>query len=108
MIFDPESSTGRIVQAGHPYPLHVASDGKVTFLGRGGVPIGVTGLPEYEEIPVTLDPGDRLIVFSDGLYDLRDRHGESFGEERLEALVSWLARTGTIDLVPAIVKHLQC
>jgi len=106
VMFDPESSTGRIVQAGHPYPLHVASDGTVAFLGRGGVPIGVTDLPEYEEIPVTLDPGDRLIVFSDGLYDLRDRHGENFGEERLEALVSRLARTGTIDLVPAIVKHL--
>ena len=107
VMFDPGSATGRIVQAGHPYPLHLASDGSVASLGKGGVPVGVTGLPDYEEIPVTLDPGDRLIVFSDGLYDLPNRHGENFGEERLKALVGSLAWMGTIDLAPAIVDHLQ-
>jgi PAS domain S-box-containing protein len=53
--------------AGHPAPVVQRADGQVHVVGRGGTLLGFTPEPRLHEIGVTLTPGDRLVLFTDGL-----------------------------------------
>ncbi|MDG3039782.1 PP2C family protein-serine/threonine phosphatase [Roseicyclus marinus] len=98
MFVDPETGTGRMAQAGHPNPLLVPAEGAVQWLGTGGLPIGVSATPDYEESPFQLAPGDRLFVFSDGIYEVQNPAGTVFGEERLADIIR-SARTRPNDIL---------
>jgi sigma-B regulation protein RsbU (phosphoserine phosphatase) len=67
-------------------PFVLCADGNVRRLDRGGSVIGLLNNLEYEEGTVTLDPGDILIAYSDGVTEPENEFGE-FGEERLIELV---------------------
>jgi sigma-B regulation protein RsbU (phosphoserine phosphatase) len=64
----------------------LCTDGTVRRLDRGGSVIGLLNNLEYDEGTVTLDPGDILIAYSDGVTEPENEFGE-FGEERLIELV---------------------
>jgi anti-sigma regulatory factor (Ser/Thr protein kinase) len=64
----------RFARAGHPYPLLLRSDGTAEFLTRtGGPPLGTGGGQVYEEDRLTLDPGETLLLYTDGLIERRGR-----------------------------------
>jgi sigma-B regulation protein RsbU (phosphoserine phosphatase) len=69
--------------AGHNAPILVRSGGTVERLDRGGIVLGLTANPEYEQATLALEPGDRLLLFTDGLTEASGASGEEFGEERL-------------------------
>jgi PAS domain S-box-containing protein len=74
VIVDPAASTVRWVNAGHPPPL-VMSRGDVRFLeGQASVPLGVLPFPTYEEVTARLDPGDALLLYTDGLVERPGEH----------------------------------
>ena len=74
VIVDPAASTVRWVNAGHPPPL-VMSRGEPRFLeGQGSVPLGVLPFPTYEEVTARLDPGDALLLYTDGLVERPGEH----------------------------------
>ncbi len=70
--------------AGHEYPFLLKSDGTHIRLQSGGVPLGVLEGQEYAEETISLEKGDCLFVFSDGITDSINIEDERFGEERLE------------------------
>ncbi len=78
-------SLGRLVysNAAHPYPVIVRRDGEIVVLDKGGTIIGMGGEVPFEEEEVALHEGDRLVVYTDGLVEVENGHGELFGEERL-------------------------
>lgn len=80
---DTISGEVRMVQAGHPHPALQRADGHVEFLGNGGLPIGLIEHAEYEEFTVTLTPGDRLFLASDGITEASDAAGRLLGEDGL-------------------------
>jgi phosphoserine phosphatase RsbU/P len=88
-LLDPETGRLDYVCAGHPYPLLRRADGTVEELGCGSLPLG---LREPLEVPVfsaRLEPGDLLLLFTDGLVEAtRGEAGEAFGFERLTAVVA--------------------
>jgi sigma-B regulation protein RsbU (phosphoserine phosphatase) len=65
----------------------VRENGSVERLESGGALLGVFRNWVFEQQTVTLDPGDRLVLFTDGITELKDSTEEEFGEERLEALL---------------------
>lgn len=77
----------RLVQAGHPYPVLQRADGTIERIGRGGLPVGVFAHAEYEELQLTLRPGDRLFITSDGLTETENGRGETLGDEGLQAIL---------------------
>ncbi len=77
------SGAMRWANAGHPPPLLVRSDGRVHALPATGVPIG---LFEDAEIPAEesrLEPGDKLVIYSDGVSDAAGPSQQAFGIRRL-------------------------
>lgn len=73
--------------AGHNAPLLVRSDGSVQELSCGGTILGF--LPDYvfDQEFVTLQAGDRLLLFTDGISEAATADGEEFGTDRLTELL---------------------
>lgn len=80
---DLMSGLARFVQAGHPHPAIRRRDGRVDFIGQGGLPIGLFEGAQYETCQAQLHPGDRLLIMSDGMTEVADRHGAQFGTDGL-------------------------
>jgi sigma-B regulation protein RsbU (phosphoserine phosphatase) len=88
--FDEGSRRLRYVNAGHVPPLILRTPGAVRGelgvqrLGSSGTPLGLFGQGTWRADEVQLRPGDRLLMFSDGLTEAAGTgEGEMFGEERL-------------------------
>ncbi|HKS08484.1 MAG TPA: SpoIIE family protein phosphatase [Pyrinomonadaceae bacterium] len=73
--------------AGHNPPLLVRHDGQCVRLEAGGSVLGAFPNALFTEEEITLDHGDRLLLFTDGLTEAVDQSGEQFGEERLLELL---------------------
>jgi sigma-B regulation protein RsbU (phosphoserine phosphatase) len=85
-VYDTRQQTMQIARAGHPQPMiYRFSEKKALELQCDGVyPLGIE--PYEIEIPVTetkLGPGDRFLVYTDGLTERFDSQGTAYGEERL-------------------------
>jgi sigma-B regulation protein RsbU (phosphoserine phosphatase) len=76
------------VNAGHHYPLHFkAAEGKIEKLESTGPPLGLLPLPPGEPREGTLEAGDVLAFYSDGLVEAINPHEEEFGITRLAQVV---------------------
>jgi serine phosphatase RsbU (regulator of sigma subunit) len=85
---DVPSGQMRIVNAGHPQPL-LARRGSVTGLDLyADFPLGLFPGVDYREQTVSLEPGDRVLLVSDGVIEATSPDGEEFGDERLKELVA--------------------
>ncbi len=84
---DLESGCVQIVQAGHPHPLILRRDGGATFLGDGGVPVGLLPDVEFTQFETVMQPGDRLLFYSDGFTECRLANGRMLDTDGLLRLV---------------------
>jgi serine phosphatase RsbU (regulator of sigma subunit) len=84
---DPRSSQLTYINAGHNSPLLVRASGEVIPLDIGGFPVGITPFGDYREGWVEFEPGDVMVVYSDGVTESLDEKGEEFGEARLIEIV---------------------
>ncbi len=82
-VLDATTGTLTYSNAGHYLPMLIRADGVPERLDVGGPVLGVINEAEYEQGRVTLSPGDRLVLFTDGLTEARNPEDEEFGEQRL-------------------------
>ena len=82
-VLDATTGVLTYTNAGHYLPMLVRADGEVERLGDGGPVLGVVSEAEYGQAHVALGPGDRLVLFTDGLTEARNEDDEEFGEPRL-------------------------
>jgi serine phosphatase RsbU (regulator of sigma subunit) len=71
------------VNAGHPPPLQICSTGEIKKLDSGDFPVGMFANAQYTARTLPMEPGSRLVIFTDGLTDAEDMEEQQFGEERL-------------------------
>ncbi len=84
-LLDPGTGELDYVCAGHPFPLLRRDGGKVEELGCGGFPLGMREPLEFVRRKVVLDPGDLLLIYTDGLAEAVDPEGrQAFGYERIQ------------------------
>ncbi|MGO4881227.1 MAG: PP2C family protein-serine/threonine phosphatase [Bryobacteraceae bacterium] len=69
--------------AGHCEPILVRPDGECVRVNHGGVVLGVFPEWPYREEHVDLEPGDRLVLYTDGITEIANADDEEFGEGRL-------------------------
>ncbi len=89
-MLDQATGTLRYACAGHPAPIHVPRGGPPTALGGAGLPVGFFPDADYDECEVSLRPGDRLYLYSDGLTEAMNGEHEDFG---IDGLVESLTKT---------------
>lgn len=82
-LLDVEARTLRFTNAGHNAPILTAHDGAQVRLEEGGLILGAFQESSYAQGEVKLRPGDRLVMFTDGVSEAINEEGEEFGEERL-------------------------
>ncbi len=92
------------VNAGHNYPILRRPDGRLHFLSSTGTILGL--LPEYEfqEASLFLNPGDLLVIYTDGINEAVDPSNREFGEDRLQAVIQRQAHLPPPLLLEAILQ----
>ena len=88
----------RVASAGHPGAVLVRRDGRTRRLGGGGLPLGLFGDAQAEGENVRLEPGDTLVLYSDGVTDSRSLEGGYFGD-RLTGELSVMAGKPVTEIV---------
>ncbi len=83
-VYDPETGLVRYANGGHNPPLIVHKDGSSTVLPlTGGVALGVAPQFEFSTDQVRLEPGETLVMYTDGVSEAEDLDNEEFGMDRL-------------------------
>lgn len=86
-IIDTKAHTFTFVRAGHPAPILVNDMGARELEGELGPAVGILPGTEFNESTVQLQPGDRVLLYTDGIEEASNLQGEEFGVERtLQAL----------------------
>ncbi|WP_233491863.1 PP2C family protein-serine/threonine phosphatase [Nioella nitratireducens] len=108
-LADVDLTTGRVrmVQAGHPHPAILHPGGDVTWAGDGGMPIGLLPNARFETIDLTLSPGDRLILHSDGFTECAAPMGGFLGDTGLASILARHAETPHDRFLPQLVAELE-
>ncbi len=94
----------RYANAGHCEPILLRSSGEVVRLQADGAVLGVFPEWPYEQAEVSLEHGDRLLLFTDGVTEASNARDEEFGEERLIQLASALRDRGAHELKNRILQ----
>jgi phosphoserine phosphatase RsbU/P len=95
-----------LVQAGHPHPMLLRADGRVERLGDGGFPVGLVPDARFDQVHITIQPGDRLVLISDGFTECPLPDGQDFGEAGLINSLTRSAHLSGSDLLEAMVWDL--
>jgi serine phosphatase RsbU (regulator of sigma subunit) len=86
---------------GHPLPLVLRRDGSVEPVGSPGTLIGFVPDPEIVDEHFELQPGDALVLYTDGVSEARSAH-DLYGEERLMRLLGRCAGLGAAEIAERI------
>src|SRR5437867_7693443 len=84
-ILDATNRTIAYSNAGHNPALLMDADGTARFEERGGVPLGMFRDSRYYEYFATIEPGQVLVLYTDGVTDAMNPSGEEYGGQRLVA-----------------------
>ncbi|MFI5816208.1 SpoIIE family protein phosphatase [Streptomyces sp. NPDC051643] len=104
-IYDPASRLCTVARAGHPPPALVRPDGSVEFPDvPAGPPLGLGGLP-FDTAELKLEEGSRLVLYTDGLVEDRDRDIDA-GLELLRTTLTATGRRSPEDTCRAVLDAL--
>ncbi len=105
-VIDVETGELVYVNGGHDFPTIIGPEGIKARLKTTGPAVGLMSDAEFDIAKVTLEPGDVLVMNTDGVTDARNPAGHGYGEERLLALLRQPAESATA-LVDRIVADLR-
>jgi sigma-B regulation protein RsbU (phosphoserine phosphatase) len=89
-VIDVATGRFRYVTAGHPSPVLLPHRGSAAAVAGAGFPIGMFEEASFEEASLTLEPGDRLYFYTDGVIEALDASEDEFGHARLlEEIERW-------------------
>jgi serine phosphatase RsbU (regulator of sigma subunit) len=92
----------RYVNAGHNPPFLLRARGGVDRLEATGVALGIVGDAVFESAQTALEPGDRLLLYTDGITEAENPKDDQYGEIRLAAFLAGHRRLGNDELLKAL------
>ncbi len=111
-ILDRNKSSFTSTNAGHNPPLLFRSEGKIEHLEAGGLLLGFLSDQQYNQQTVTMEPGDVLVLYTDGITEAVDPSSEKvaenlFGEERLIEVVRTKRAHSAREIQSSIIKAIS-
>jgi len=109
VLLDKRTGRIQIFSAGHPPPILYRGDtGEVLSIeSPTGFPLGVVAGAEFEAVEATLQRGDRLLLYTDGITEAKNAQDDLFGEERLQLAMRYhqgSAERMADDIVDSVVE----
>jgi serine phosphatase RsbU (regulator of sigma subunit) len=105
-IVDTERMECRYSNAGHPRQLILRTDGAAEEITSEGFFIGMFEGTEYGEETSPLDPGDKLLLYTDGVIEVANVRGEQFGRDGILRVAAEHAEAGPEELSAALFQEL--
>ncbi|MDX1438009.1 MAG: PP2C family protein-serine/threonine phosphatase, partial [Anaerolineales bacterium] len=108
-VLDPGSARLAYCNAGHHPPYHFpARDLQTQYpLKNTGLPLGVMPEATWEQVDLDLDPGDLLLLYTDGAVEAHNHKREVFGDQRMLDIVSPLRRRSPRHIQEALVSGVR-
>ena len=101
-----DDGTLQIVNAGHCPPLIARASGATETVDSTGPVVGILPVARWRSATYALDPGDTLVVYTDGVIEATSVSGEEFGVARVAgAIAGGSAREVTESIVRAVERH---
>jgi serine phosphatase RsbU (regulator of sigma subunit) len=109
VVFNAGDRTIKVARAGHPLPMIYQSSEKkaIELECKGVIPLG---FQPYHEVPLTefqMEKGDRLLLYTDGVTERFNTHGEQYGEERLLRHIEMPGPVGPQKILSVIMEDLE-
>jgi serine phosphatase RsbU (regulator of sigma subunit) len=105
--FDPVSRSLTYINAGHNAPVLRRRNGAMERLTLGGLPLGIQSPHVYETGTTTLESGDVLVIFTDGLPEAESERGEEYGETRLQIVLNSAAASGPDEILRQVMRDVD-
>jgi len=105
-VLDQQEGRLFYCSAGHP-PGILVRQGRSESLELGSLPLAVEADAGYELCEVRLDPGDAVVMFTDGVTEAMNAERQEFGQQRLETLVGGFDGTGAEELAEEVLRHVR-
>ena len=105
--YDPVRRTIHYINAGHNNPILRRTSGQIERLTVGGLPFGIMPEATYDSATLTLEPGDWLVVFTDGLVEAVNARDEEYGEVRLLSAIEAGRSVEPADLLRRLMNDLD-
>jgi len=108
LLADVDMVAGRVdmVQAGHPHPMIQHVDGSCSIVGVGGMPVGLLPGVSFDQSEIVLQPGERLVIQSDGVTECPAPDETMLEEEGLIAMLEELKDVRGTALMEALIWRL--
>ncbi|MFQ5722627.1 MAG: PP2C family protein-serine/threonine phosphatase [Candidatus Aminicenantales bacterium] len=106
-ILDTRKDEFYYSNAGHNNPFLFSVDGNISRLSAGGIVLGFMEDYTFKEEVVYFNPGDVMVIYSDGITEAMNANDREFGEERLEALVSENLSISSSEIIKKIISTVQ-
>lgn len=107
VLYDAATRRVRLCSAGHNASLLVRAGQPVEWIRPPGIALGLMRKAAYEQVEFTLAPGDRLILYTDGVTEARDAAGEEYGEARLAELAFGFADLPAAESLRAVIADVD-
>jgi sigma-B regulation protein RsbU (phosphoserine phosphatase) len=95
------------INAGHPSPFLIRKGVAEDVFTEGSYPVGLVPEAEYTAVPIKLEPGDTLVLFSDGVTEAMDPAEQLFGVPRLKEVLNGHMQTPLEDLQQVILQSVE-
>lgn len=104
-ILDTEKNTLAYANAGQDLPVLLFVDGTSDTLGKRGIALRMKQDVTYMQEEITLNPGDRLLIYTDGITEAMNSRKEEFGTEKLHGIVRRMKGISARGFIDQIIEH---
>jgi sigma-B regulation protein RsbU (phosphoserine phosphatase) len=106
-ILDPSTGLLTNANAGHNPPTLIKFDSDILFLNRTGTPLGIFDEASWEQAQAIIDPGDTLVIYTDGVIDSRNSSEVLFGKDGFQISLKNHSNKTAVDFRDGILNDVH-